>query len=60
MIPCEHQICAICGKAVQLENAKTDDGGKAVHEQCYVEKIATTTESDLDPKKIGKVRSTEY
>jgi hypothetical protein len=53
IIPSDQQICAICRKAVLLENAKTDDAGKAVHEECYVQKIGTTTESDSDPKKIG-------
>ena len=28
--------CAICGKTVDLKTAKTNEVGKAVHEQCYV------------------------
>jgi hypothetical protein len=28
--------CSICHKLVNLENTKTDDRGKAVHEECYV------------------------
>jgi hypothetical protein len=28
--------CSICNKPVDLETSKTDDRGKAVHEQCYV------------------------
>ena len=32
--------CAICRKPVKLEVAKTDEGGKAVHEECYAKKIA--------------------
>lgn len=31
--------CVICGKSVPLETAKTDECGKAVHEQCYIWKI---------------------
>lgn len=28
-------ICAICGKPVELEFAKTDEHGLAVHGDCY-------------------------
>jgi hypothetical protein len=28
--------CSICNQPVDLETAKTDDHGKAVHEQCYL------------------------
>ena len=28
--------CNICNRAVELETAKTDEDGKAVHEECYV------------------------
>lgn len=28
--------CSICGWSVTLELSKTDEGGKAVHECCYV------------------------
>jgi hypothetical protein len=28
--------CRICHKPVPVENAKTDDYGKAVHEGCYI------------------------
>lgn len=31
--------CAICGKPVPLETAKGDEGGRSVHEQCYVLKL---------------------
>jgi len=30
--------CAICGKLVDIETAKTDDDGQAVHEECYFQK----------------------
>jgi hypothetical protein len=33
--------CAICGKPVRLEESKTDDNGKPVHEECYANKIVT-------------------
>jgi hypothetical protein len=32
--------CSICGNAVSLENCKIDEYGQAVHENCYVAKIA--------------------
>jgi hypothetical protein len=30
----EH-VCWVCGKPVDLQTTKTDDRGKAVHEECY-------------------------
>lgn len=27
--------CSICNTPVSLETAKTDEAGKAVHEECY-------------------------
>jgi hypothetical protein len=27
--------CSICNEPVELETAKTDEDGKAVHEECY-------------------------
>ena len=29
-------ICSICNKVVDLEDAKTDESGAAVHGECYV------------------------
>jgi hypothetical protein len=29
-------LCAICHKIVWLEEAKTDEEGRAIHEECYV------------------------
>jgi hypothetical protein len=31
--------CTICNRPVQLETSKTDENGRAVHEECYVLKI---------------------
>ena len=28
--------CALCNERVEIETAKTDENGKAVHEECYV------------------------
>jgi hypothetical protein len=32
-------LCSICNRRVPLENAKTDEHGLAVHEECYVLKL---------------------
>lgn len=31
--------CRICGKPVAVETSKTDEDGKAIHEDCYVLKV---------------------
>jgi hypothetical protein len=31
--------CNICHEPVELETAKTDEDGRAVHEECYVSRI---------------------
>lgn len=35
--------CAICGNPVPLQDCKTDDRGKAVHERCYVTVLIGTS-----------------
>jgi hypothetical protein len=43
---CKHTyFCWICGHAVDLETCKSDEHGMAVHENCYVLKVALTKES---------------
>jgi len=32
-------LCSICNEFLELETAKTDDGGQPVHEECYVKKV---------------------
>ena len=32
-------LCRICGKPVPIETSKTDEGGMAIHEECYVLKL---------------------
>jgi hypothetical protein len=34
--------CAICNKAVDLTESKTDEQGQAVHEACYVSMLTST------------------
>jgi hypothetical protein len=41
----EH-VCHLCGKAVPLESAKTDDEGRVVHEKCYVIWIVSRDKHD--------------
>ena len=36
------EMCWICGRAVRLDTCKTDEHGCAVHERCYLAKIALT------------------
>ncbi len=42
--------CSYCNPPLQLEPAKTDEDGQAVHEECYVSKHAmgepTSSEKD--------------
>jgi hypothetical protein len=33
------KICWICGRAVPLENGKTDEHGNIVHEECYAARL---------------------
>ena len=40
----QNKTCWICGRAVCLETCKTDEAGCAVHEECYVAKIAFAKE----------------
>ena len=32
-------ICAVCHQPVPLNDAKADEDGKAVHEECYLVKL---------------------
>ena len=36
-------LCPICNTPVALESAKTDENGKATHEDCYLLKIGLKT-----------------
>ncbi|HUD68569.1 MAG TPA: hypothetical protein VMQ17_28560 [Candidatus Sulfotelmatobacter sp.] len=35
----QNPLCSICDKHVQLETSKTDEAGRAVHEDCYTLKL---------------------
>jgi hypothetical protein len=32
--------CAICKESVDLQESKVDEHGQAIHEECYVSKLA--------------------
>jgi hypothetical protein len=41
----QRHVCWICGREVPLENCKTDEQGFAVHDVCYVARVALANES---------------
>jgi hypothetical protein len=47
-------LCSICARQVNLETSKTDEGGRAVHEDCYVRRTiaAFRTSKELTPEPI--------
>ena len=36
-------ICPICREPVRLEDAKTDEDGRAIHEDCYCASVKGTS-----------------
>jgi len=42
-------LCSLCHQPVRLETCNADEFGKAVHEQCYVAKVAQGTEQFYAP-----------
>ena len=45
-------ICYICNKPIRLEQSKTDESGRAIHEECYV--VATLLRSRSHPEIVIK------
>ena len=37
-------VCSFCDKPIEIETAKTNEYGKAIHEGCYVSKMQGATE----------------
>ena len=33
-------MCCLCDRPVEIEHCKTDEHGRAIHEQCYVARLA--------------------
>src|SRR5215471_14908046 len=42
--------CPVCHQPVSLESSKTDEKGRAVHEECYVARIRTDGASQPEKK----------
>jgi hypothetical protein len=45
-------LCSICNYPIELTNARADENGKAVHEECYLNKIKPPALSRLTPMAI--------
>lgn len=41
-VECHLRLCPLCRQPVPLEISKTDDHGRAVHEDCYVRTLMKT------------------
>ena len=50
--------CSICERPVDLEIAKTDDVGKAVHEECYVRILVM--KHTTEPPKALRLKVSEH
>jgi hypothetical protein len=48
-------ICYICNKPVRLEQSKTDESGRAIHEECYV--LATLLRTGSHPESVMKPKT---
>jgi hypothetical protein len=35
-------LCPICNKSIYLETSKTEENGRAVHEECYIQQLLAT------------------
>jgi hypothetical protein len=52
-------ICSICNLPVALNNAKTDEDGNAIHEDCYLSKLGVepiTTHRKVSAGSLLKTR----
>ena len=43
-------LCPICNLTVSLERAKTDEHGRAIHEECYLLKVKLEGATGSDPE----------
>lgn len=52
--------CSICGWSVTVELSKTDEGGMAVHESCYVRRTLSNFRKSIDelPKSWPPITAT--
>jgi len=60
LFPLQTPICPICHQPVPLNNAKTDEGGSAIHEACYLVKlgVAPGAENELKVSNVYLLRPT--
>ena len=35
-------LCVVCNQPVKLEMAKTDETGRAIHDECYLQRVGST------------------
>lgn len=42
--------CVLCGDPIELEYCKTDEYGKAVHQNCYVSSLKSSTKENIAPE----------
>lgn len=42
-------LCCLCGDPVDLRTAKTEEYGKAIHEDCYVQRMRNEIETRYAP-----------
>ena len=35
-------LCVVCNQPVTLEMAKTDETGRAIHDECYLQRVGST------------------
>lgn len=48
-------LCAICETQVLLEQCKINENGEAVHDRCYVAKVAGTAPLKVVPRPRAKL-----
>ena len=58
-------LCSICARHVDLESSKTDERGKAVHENCYVRSAIGAfrmgkEEEVLELSSAGRAKTSKY
>jgi|HubBroStandDraft_6_1064221.scaffolds.fasta_scaffold342261_1 hypothetical protein len=55
-----YPICPLCSEHIEIESAKTDEKGSAVHGDCYVAHITKRMHNPYDfPLRRLRARSTE-
>jgi hypothetical protein len=43
-------VCSICQQPIQLETSKTDEKGKPIHEDCYVQRLLASLQDPPNPQ----------